>query len=156
MAESKSEGARGGGTAVLEGRSGVAVAAPERGRTSIADGVVEKIAGTAAREVPGVRGLGAGMSRTLGAMRDRIPGSRSSVTRGVGVEVGERQAAVDLDVVVDYGLAITDLAADIRINVIETVERMTGLEVVEVNIAVDDVQLPEEEEPSGTAEGRVK
>jgi uncharacterized alkaline shock family protein YloU len=64
----------------------------------------------------------------------------------VKVEVGERQAAVDLDVVVEYGAAITDTAADVRTNVVNAVERMTGLEVVEVNIAVNDVHLPDEEE----------
>jgi uncharacterized alkaline shock family protein YloU len=64
----------------------------------------------------------------------------------VKVEVGERQAAIDLDVVVEYGAAIVDTAADIRTNVVNAVERMTGLEVVEVNIAVGDVHLPDEEE----------
>ncbi|GAB2899436.1 hypothetical protein GCM10027074_77670 [Streptomyces deserti] len=63
------------------------------------------------------------------------------------MEVGERQAAVDLDVVVEYGASITDAARDVRSNVINAVERMTGLEVVEVNIAVDDVHLPDQEEP---------
>ena len=68
------------------------------------------------------------------------------------VEVGERQAAVDLDVVVEYGVSIVDVAGAVRTNVIGAVERMTGLEVVEVNIAVDDVHLPDEERtrPNGT------
>ncbi|WP_405009764.1 Asp23/Gls24 family envelope stress response protein [Kitasatospora sp. NBC_01539] len=117
-----------------------------RGRTTIADGVVEKIAGIAAREVPGVHALGAGMSRTIGAVRDRVPGGRPSAGRGVKVEVGERQAAVDLDIVVEYGVPITEVAGDIRESVISAVERMTGLDVVEVNIAVDDVHLPDEDE----------
>ncbi|MFE5675344.1 Asp23/Gls24 family envelope stress response protein [Streptomyces erythrochromogenes] len=124
-----------------------AESAPEtRGRTTIADSVVEKIAGMAAREIPGIHSLGAGMSRTLGAVTDKVPGSRPNVSRGVKVEVGERQAAVDLDVVVEYGVPITDLAADVRTSVITAVERMTGLEVVEVNIAVDDVHLPDDED----------
>lgn len=62
------------------------------------------------------------------------------------VEVGERQAAVDLDVVVEYGVAIVDIAGEVRNSVITAVERMTGLEVVEVNITVDDVHLPDEED----------
>ncbi|WP_128436615.1 Asp23/Gls24 family envelope stress response protein [Streptomyces cyaneus] len=117
-----------------------------RGRTTIADGVVEKIAGMAARDVDGVHAMGSGLSRTIGAVRDRVPGGTKSVTRGVKAEVGEVQAALDLEIVVEYGVSISDVARDVRENVINAVERMTGLEVVEVNIAVSDVKLPEEEE----------
>jgi uncharacterized alkaline shock family protein YloU len=117
-----------------------------RGRTTIADGVVEKIAGMAARDVVGVHAMGSGLSRTFGAVRDRVPGGAKSVTRGVKVEVGEVQTALDLEIVVDYGVAIADVAQAVRENVIAAVERMTGLEVVEVNIAVSDVKLPEEED----------
>ncbi|MCH5673052.1 Asp23/Gls24 family envelope stress response protein [Streptomyces gilvus] len=117
-----------------------------RGRTTIADGVVEKIAGLAARDVLGVHALGSGLSRTFGAVRDRVPGGSKSVTRGVKAEVGEVQTALDLEIVVDYGVSIADVARAVRENVIAAVERMTGLEVVEVNIAVSDVKLPEEED----------
>ncbi|MFF4753954.1 Asp23/Gls24 family envelope stress response protein [Streptomyces sp. NPDC002514] len=117
-----------------------------RGRTTIADGVVEKIAGLAARDVLGVHAMGSGLSRTFGAVRDRVPGGSKSATRGVKAEVGEVQTALDLEIVVDYGVSIGDVARDVRENVIAAVERMTGLEVVEVNIAVSDVKLPEEED----------
>ncbi|WP_406729792.1 Asp23/Gls24 family envelope stress response protein [Streptomyces sp. GD-15H] len=119
-----------------------------RGRTTIADVVVEKIAGMAARDVPGVYALGGGFARSMGAMRERMPGAGSgkSVTRGVNVEVGELQAAIDLEIVVDYGVSITDVAGAVRENVISAVERMAGREVVEVNIAVSDVKLPDEED----------
>ncbi|MFF7312502.1 Asp23/Gls24 family envelope stress response protein [Streptomyces sp. NPDC008137] len=117
-----------------------------RGRTTIADGVVEKIAGLAARDVDGVHAMGSGVARTFGAVRDRVPGGTKSVTRGVKAEVGEVQAALDLEIVVTYGVSIADVARDVRENVITAVERMTGLEVVEVNIAVSDVKLPDEEE----------
>ncbi|MER5567281.1 Asp23/Gls24 family envelope stress response protein [Streptomyces goshikiensis] len=130
----------------LTGQAGAEAPPETRGRTTIADSVVEKIAGMAAREVPGIHSLGSGMSRTLGAVTDMVPGGRPSVSRGVKVEVGERQAAVDLDVVVEYGVPIVDLAAEVRTSVITAVERMTGLEVVEVNIAVDDVHLLDEED----------
>ncbi|MFI1183263.1 Asp23/Gls24 family envelope stress response protein [Streptomyces sp. NPDC020799] len=129
--------------------------AAARGKTSIADGVVAKIAGMAAREVPGIHALGGGFARTMGAVRDKVPGGRADVTRGVKVEVGERQAAIDLAVVVEYGVAITDVAQEVRENVITAVERMTGLEVVEVNIAVNDVHLPDEDEDEA-AEDRVQ
>lgn len=117
-----------------------------RGRTTIADGVVEKIAGLAARDVLGVHAMGSGMARTFGAVRDRVPGGTKSVSRGVKAEVGEVQTALDLEIVVEYGVSITEVAAAVRENVISAVERMTGLEVVEVNIAVSDVKLPDEEE----------
>ena len=70
-----------------------------RGRTTIADGVVEKIAGLAARDVDGVHAMGSGLSRTFGAVRDRVPGGTKSVARGVKAEVGEVQAALDLEIV---------------------------------------------------------
>jgi uncharacterized alkaline shock family protein YloU len=117
-----------------------------RGRTTIADGVVEKIAGLATRDVLGVHAMGSGLSRTFGAVRDRVPGGSKSATRGVKAEVGEVQTALDLEIVVDYGVSIADVARDVRENVVSAVERMTGLEVVEVNIAVSDVKLPEEED----------
>lgn len=120
----------------------------EQGRTSIADTVVSKIAGIATREVSGVHDLGGGAARAVGAIRDRIPGSRASMGQGVAVEVGERQAAVDIDLVAEYGVAIADLAAGVRRNVISSVERMTGLEVTEVNITVYDVYVPGEDSES--------
>ncbi|MCP9212758.1 Asp23/Gls24 family envelope stress response protein [Streptomyces cucumeris] len=119
-----------------------------RGRTTIADGVVEKIAGMAARDVVGVHDMGGGFARTFGVVRDRVPGGGRSVTRGVKAEVGEVQTALDLEIVVDYGVSIADVARAVRENVISAVERMTGLEVVEVNIAVSDVKLPDEVEES--------
>ena len=119
-----------------------------RGRTTVAEVVVEKIAGMAARDVLGVHALGSGFARSMGSMRERMPGAGSgkSVTRGVSVEVGELQAAIDLEIVVDYGVSITDVAAAVRENVISAVERMADREVVEVNITVSDVKLPDEED----------
>ncbi|MER5390567.1 Asp23/Gls24 family envelope stress response protein [Saccharopolyspora sp. NPDC002686] len=118
----------------------------EHGKTTIAASVVQKIAGIAAREISGVYAMGGGVSRAFGAIRERIPGgSGTSSTSGVQVEVGEKQAAVDLDIVVEYGASIVDLARAVRRNVITAVERMTGLEVIEVNIAVNDIHLPNED-----------
>ena len=116
----------------------------EHGRTSIADTVVSKIAGIAAREISGVHDLGGGAVRAAGAIRERIPGSRTNLGQGVAVEVGERQAAADLDIVAEYGTSIPGLAAAIRRNVKASVERMTGLEVTEVNITVHDVFLEDD------------
>ena len=116
------------------------------GKTTIADAVVSKVAGLAAREVPGVYGFGGSAARAFGAITERIPGGRASNTQGVSVEVGERQAAVDLTIVVEYGVAIADLARAIRRNVIGAIEQMTGLEVVEVNINVVDLHLPDSDD----------
>jgi uncharacterized alkaline shock family protein YloU len=116
-----------------------------QGRTTIAASVVQKIAGIAAREISGVYSMGGGVSRAFGAIRERIPGGGTGGANiaGVQVEVGEKQAAVDLDIVVEYGASIVELARAVRRNVITAVERMTGLEVIEVNIAVNDIHLPD-------------
>jgi uncharacterized alkaline shock family protein YloU len=117
--------------------------ATEDGKISVAQGVVQKIAGMACREISGVHAMGTGGSRMFGSIKERIPGSSGpNVSQGVGVEVGETEAAIDLDVVVEYGVSIADLGRSIQRNVKQSVERMTGLQVVEVNVAVDDVYLP--------------
>jgi uncharacterized alkaline shock family protein YloU len=116
------------------------------GQISVADSVVQKIAGTACREMGGVHAMGTSGSRMFGSIRERIPGSSGpNVSQGVGVEVGETEAAIDLDIVVEYGVSITELGRSIQRNVKQAVERMTGLHVVEVNIAVDDVYLPSDD-----------
>jgi uncharacterized alkaline shock family protein YloU len=126
----------------------------EQGRTSIADSVVAKIAGLACREISGVHDMGGGATRAFGAIKEKLPigSSQPSASQGVSVEVGERQAAIDLDIVVEYGGAIVDIAESIRRNVIGKVEAMTGLEVTEVNVTVDDVFLGE----AGNEEPRVQ
>jgi uncharacterized alkaline shock family protein YloU len=121
----------------------------EQGQTKISDVVVQKIASLSAREVPGVRELGGGTARTIGALRERIPGAGTSHSQGVTVEVGERQVAVDLDLLIEYGAAIPALARAVRQNVIGAIEGMTGLEVVEVNINVVDVYLGEDTDATG-------
>lgn len=132
------------------------------GKTKIADAVVSKIAGMAAREVGGVHAMGAGMARTIGSVRERLPGGMgggANITQGVAVQVGERQAAVDIDLVVEYGVSIPDLAAAVRDNVVGQIEHTCGLEVVEVNIIVDDIHLPgepDEDEDKPKPEPRVQ
>ncbi|GAA1982980.1 Asp23/Gls24 family envelope stress response protein [Terrabacter lapilli] len=131
----------------------------EQGRTTIADTVVAKIAGIAAREVPGVHALGGGAARAVGAIRERIPGGRTNQGQGVAVEVGERQAAVDLQLVAEYGVSIADLAQGIRRNVIASIEGMTSLQVTEVNIEVQDVYLEsdgQDQDQSQQSEPRVQ
>ena len=118
----------------------------DEGRTVIEDVVVTKIAGIATREVTGVYDLGGGAARFVGAMRERIPGGSVNVQQGISVEVGEYEAAVDVAVVAEYGVAIHELAEAIRRNVIQSVERMTGLKVTEVNVTVHDVHLEDDDD----------
>jgi uncharacterized alkaline shock family protein YloU len=132
-----------------------ALASPH-GTTTIADTVVQKIAGLATREVSGVHQLGGTATRAFGALRERIPGATASIGQGVSVEVGERQAAIDLEIMVEYGVPIAELARAVRRNVITAIEGMTGLEVVEVNINVNDVYIPGDDDTGDPATGRVQ
>ncbi|UZI33668.1 Asp23/Gls24 family envelope stress response protein [Streptomyces sp. VB1] len=132
---------RSGNPATSGGNQGSGV----RGRTTIADGVVATIAEIAIRETEGVHSVGKGASKALGAVTGRLPGS-SGRGRTVKVEVGEKQTALDVDVEVEYGVPIHELADRIRANVVDAVETMTGLEVVEININVFDVHIPGEDD----------
>ena len=109
----------------------------ERGTTRIEDPVVAKIAGIAAQEVDGVK-MGTGTSRTLGNIVDTVTGGGGQ-RRGVSVEVGQIEAAVDLTMSVQYGKSIPTVAESVRSNVIRRIENLVGLRVTEVNIVVDDI-----------------
>jgi len=113
------------------------------GRTTIADSVVAKVAGIAARDVAGVYALGGGGARALGMLRGAF--DATDLTQGVKVEVGETQAAADLTLVVEYPAPIQDVAANVRAAVSGAIRSLVGLEVVEVNVEVNDVHLPGEE-----------
>ncbi|TLF72862.1 Asp23/Gls24 family envelope stress response protein [Nocardia cyriacigeorgica] len=126
------------------------------GSTTISDIVVQKVAGLAAREVRGVHNLGGSAARAFGTIRDRIPGASASIGQGVSVEVGETQAAVDLEIVVEYGVAIAEVARAVRRNVITAIEQMTGLQVVEVNINVNDVYIPGDDDDADAPPARVQ
>ncbi|WP_311258071.1 Asp23/Gls24 family envelope stress response protein [Microbacterium sp. WCS2018Hpa-9] len=110
------------------------------GKTTIADGVVAKVAGIAAREVPGVFALGGGGARAFGAIRDAV--NATDLSQGVKVEVGETQAAADLTIVVEYPAPIQEVASNVRAAVAGAISRLVGLEVVEVNVEVNDVHVP--------------
>jgi uncharacterized alkaline shock family protein YloU len=118
----------------------------ERGQTTIADAVVTKVASEAAREVNGVHELGGGVSRAIGSVTQRV-GVGDERTQGVSVEVGEREAAVDLTLVIDYGESIPKVSQAVRDNVIKRLEGITGLAVTEVNVTVNDLYFPGDEVP---------
>lgn len=113
------------------------------GRTTIAEGVVAKVAGIAAREVSGVYALGGGGARAFGAIRDAV--NATDLTQGVKVEVGETQAAADITIVVEYPAPIQEVADNVRSAVTGAITRLVGLQVVEVNIDVNDVHLPSDD-----------
>lgn len=114
------------------------------GTTTIDDVVVSKIAGIAAREVSGVNALGGGGARMIGNIRESFGGSED-VRQGVDVEVADGTARIDIAITAEYGVAIHELAEAIRRNIMNAVERMTGLSVERVNVVVHDVKLPKDE-----------
>lgn len=123
----------------------------DRGRTDIQDAVVSKVAGIAAQEIEKVQ-MGGGAAAAVGGFLDSVTGAVSGgsstggagLTRGVSVEVGKEEAAIDLTMAVEYGTPIPPLAEQVRRNVINRVEELVGLRVTEVNVTVNDVQFPEE------------
>ncbi len=116
----------------------------ERGGTRIEDTVVSKIAGIAAQEVEGVR-MGGGTTQAIGGILSSVTGAGGQA-RGVSVEVGTVEAAVDLTMTVEYGKSIPQIAEAVRRNVIDRVENLVGLNVTEVNVSVNDVFFPEQEQ----------
>lgn len=106
------------------------------GRIQIAPEVVEIIAGLATIEIEGVAGMSGGLA---GGIAELL--GRKNLSKGVKVEVGEKQAAVDVSIIVQYGFPIPELAKDIQHNVKQAIESMTGLSVMEVNVHIHDVHF---------------
>lgn len=113
------------------------------GTIRIADDVVATIAALAALETPGVASMSGGLSEGL---TKRISGK--IVQKGVAVEVGTAEAAIDLKIVIQYGVKIDDVCRQVQLNVREAVETMTGLKVVEVNVKVEGIAFREEAKKS--------
>lgn len=119
-----------------------------QGKTTIADVVVAKIAGLAAKEIDGVHEL---VSQGVG---EAIAGFAQRVTRadmrgqGVKVAIEDGVGTVDLKIITDYGVSIVQVADAIRRNIINRVKAMTGLQIREVNIEVTDLYFPQEEQPA--------
>jgi uncharacterized alkaline shock family protein YloU len=110
------------------------------GKTTIDDTVVSKVAGIAAREVNGVHSLGNGAARAIGAIRDAI--GQRDFGQGVKVEVGEKQVAADIVIVAEYPVALQQVADGVRAGVARALEQIVGMEVAEVNVTVQDVFIP--------------
>ncbi|HSL93644.1 MAG TPA: Asp23/Gls24 family envelope stress response protein [Bacillota bacterium] len=115
----------------------------DTGTLHIADDVVGVIAGLAASEVRGVS------SATGGSLVNRLGGGKKSLSKGVKVTVGEQEASIDMHIVVEYGMVIPEVAHQVQEKVKRAVESMTGLEVVEVNVFVQNVGIIEFKETEG-------
>lgn len=122
----------------------------DRGRTTIADNVVAKVVGIAAREVPGVHDMGGTTARAIGSVTSRV-GLADERTQGVSVEVGQKEAAADLTLVVEYGESIPRVSQEVRDNVVRRVEGICGLAVTEVNVTINDLHFPGDEDASADA-----
>jgi len=118
----------------------------EMGNTTISNAVVSQVAGIAAQEVEKVQ-MGGGATAAVGGFLQSVTGGSTSggnYSKGVSVEVGEEEAAIDLTMAIEYGQSIPQITEAARRNVINRVESLVGLRVTEVNITVNDVQIPEE------------
>ncbi|TFB91597.1 Asp23/Gls24 family envelope stress response protein [Cryobacterium sp. HLT2-28] len=113
--------------------------APEAGtgKTVIVDGVVAKIVGIAAREVPGVFALGGGAARALGAIREAISGTDPS--QGVSITVDETRVAVEISLVVEYPHELQKVADDVRAAITTAIHTIVGMQVTAVDVTVKDV-----------------
>ncbi|MGF7184550.1 putative alkaline shock family protein YloU [Desulfitispora alkaliphila] len=121
------------------------------GQTKIAEEVVATIVGLAAEKTEGVTAMSGGITQGLA---ERL--GRKSYTKGIKVEVGEKEAAADLHVIINFGAKIHEVAAAVRQNVKDAIENMTGLTVVEVNVTVDGVAFEEEKQEDREETKRVK
>jgi len=116
----------------------------ERGSTIISDTVVSSIAGRAAQEVEGVH-MGGGASRTAGGVLGSITGSESP-TRGVSVEVGRTETAIDLKMGIEYNKNILQTVEEVRRRITDRVQTITGLRITELNATITDIAFPEKEQ----------
>ena len=117
--------------------------ATSRGTTTVADGVVAKVAGIAAQDIPGVYALGGGAARALGSLREAV--GQKDLTQGVSVEVGQTQVAVDVTLVVEYPHPLQKVAEDVRDAIYAAVEDVVGMEVTEVNVSITDIHIASDE-----------
>ena len=107
----------------------------ENTNIKIADDVIAVIAGAAASEVPGVSAMAGGFA---GGISEVFSGKKN-FAKGIKVEAGEKETKIDVNIIVEYGVRIHDVAFEIQNKVKKAVEGMTGLKVVEVNVHIQGV-----------------
>lgn len=116
----------------------------ERGKTVIANEVVEKIAGIAAREVPGVYDLGGDAARLFSSVRERLHLGEESAAQGVSVRLEGKTAEIEVVIVIEFGFVVYSVTEKVREKVISSVENLLGLEVLAVDVTVDDVHIDDQ------------
>ena len=120
----------------------------ESNEIKIADDVVAVIAGVAVSEVSGVAEMAGGFA---GGITEVLSGKKN-LAKGIKVEVGDKDAKIDVNIIVEYGVRIPDVAFEIQNRVKKAVETMTGLKVIEVNVNVQGVSTETEEAEETTEE----
>jgi uncharacterized alkaline shock family protein YloU len=113
----------------------------ERGHTTIANEVVEKIGGIAAREVPGVYDLGGDTARVFSELKERLHLGEESKAQGVSVKLSGKTAEISVTLVLEYGFVVSSVTDKVREKVISSVEELLELDVTAVNILVDDIHI---------------
>ncbi|HEY0258326.1 MAG TPA: Asp23/Gls24 family envelope stress response protein [Lacisediminihabitans sp.] len=131
-----------------------AIASAGAGTTVIVDSVIAKVAGIAAREIPGVYALGGGAARAIGAIRDAI--NQTDLTQGISVEVGETQVAVDISIVAEYPTPLQTVADNVRSAIYAAIQGLIGMQVTEVNVTINDVHIPSDDDVATTADAKAR
>lgn len=132
----------------VEGTEEVTIDNKENNEIKIADDVVAVIAGVAVSEVPGVSSMAGGFA---GGISEVLSGKKN-LAKGIKVEVANKEAKIDVNIIVEYGTRIPDVAFEIQNRVKKSVETMTGLKVLEVNVHVQGVNTNVEETKEETEE----
>lgn len=124
-----------------------AVKKESNGTVTFASEVIATIAGLAAADIPGVAGMSGGIADGMGELI-----GRKNLSKGIKVEVGQEEVAVDIAIIAEYGRPITQVAEQIQSSVKKAIETMTGLKVVEVNVAVQGIRFKEQQPQQQTVE----
>ena len=111
----------------------------EYGNVKISDDVVAIIAGVAATEIPGVTSMSGGITGGFSEML-----GMKNLSKGVKVELKDNDVVIDLFITVEYGKNISEIGKNVQQNVKNSVETMTELNVVEVNVNIQGVNIPKE------------
>lgn len=117
----------------------------EQGSVKISNDVIAIIAGVAAGKIEGVVGMSSGIT---GGITEML--GMKNLSRGVKVEVDKNEATIDLFITVEYGVKLSEVGENVQKNVKETVENMTGLQVLSVNVNIEDVSFPKEKQAKDT------
>lgn len=131
------------GVAKLATEAVQSIAAVVKGHINVEDDVVEKVAGLAAIEVDGVADLGGDMERAIESVRERVHLGRKRETQGAKAVIDGKNVSLEMEIVIEFGHVVTEVAKAVKANVARQVNQMLRLRVVEVDVKVTDVRMPE-------------